>query len=169
MRRSLDWFAINAQVYLLNEMAEAELFVGRSDLAAQHQQLAQAIAAAMNQRLWQQDHMVTQLNPDGALFCCALCRCAQPTRWLMTRCASAGSTRDFVDYDANLLAVHAGVVTGDRMASLLKRVDGGNCTHGRATFVSERFYGPSDCYLNNTGDSAVSGRFGRACAACWQR
>lgn len=39
---------------------------------------------------------------------------------------------------------------------MLARVDGGECTHVAPTFVSERFYGPSDCYLGNDGDSVVA-------------
>jgi hypothetical protein len=42
-------------------------------------------------------------------------------------------------------------------------VDAGPCTHGRATWVSERYYGPADTYGGNTGDSATAmGRIGWA-------
>ena len=92
----------------------------------------------MNEHLWAGDHYVTQLNPDG-------------------------STRDLVDYDSNLLAVAYGVATADRAQAILDRVDAGPCTHGRATWVSERFYGPEDTYNGNTGDSATAmGRIGWA-------
>jgi hypothetical protein len=63
-------------------------------------QLADRISAAMNAHLWHEDHYVTQMNPDG-------------------------STRDFVDYDSNLIAVAAGVATAERAALVLRRIDGG--------------------------------------------
>ena len=91
-------------------------------------QLADRIAVAMNAVLWHEDHYVTQMNPDG-------------------------STRDFVDYDSNLIAVAAGVPSAGQAALLLRRIDGGRCTHGRATFVSEVYYGPHDTTNGNVGDS----------------
>jgi hypothetical protein len=125
-------------VGLLRDVAEAEDATGRAGDAAKHRQMATTIAAAMNDKLWAGDHYVTQLNHDG-------------------------TTRDLVDYDSNLLAVANGVATGARAAAVLSRVDSGPCTHGRATWVSERFYGPTETYGGNTGDSAVSmGRIGWA-------
>jgi hypothetical protein len=69
-------------------------------------------------RLWSadDDHYITQLNPDG-------------------------STRDFVDYDSNLIACAFGVAGVERCHALLRRIDGGRCAHARATFVSEKWYG----------------------------
>ena len=84
-------------------------------------QLADSIATAMNAHLWSGDHYVTQMNPDGSI-------------------------RDFVDYDSNLIATAAGVPSASQAALLLSRVDGGRCTHGRATFVSEKYYGPPLTY-----------------------
>jgi hypothetical protein len=55
-------------------------------------QLADRIAAAMNTHLWSDDHYVTQMNPDG-------------------------STRDFIDYDSNLIATAAGVPSASQAAS----------------------------------------------------
>jgi hypothetical protein len=125
-------------VGLLRDVAEAEDATGRAGDAAKHRQMATTIAAAMNDKLWAGDHYVTQLNHDGTM-------------------------RDLVDYDSNLLAVANGVATGARAAAVLSRVDSGPCTHGRATWVSERFYGPTETYGGNTGDSAVSmGRIGWA-------
>ena len=91
-------------------------------------QLADSIATAMNAHLWSGDHYVTQMNPDGSI-------------------------RDFVDYDSNLIATAAGVPSASQAALLLSRVDGGRCTHGRATFVSEKYYGPHDTTNGNVGDS----------------
>jgi hypothetical protein len=49
-----------------------------------------------------------------------------------------------------------GVAPPDRAQQILARVDAGACTHGRATWVSEQFYGPADTYGGNTGDSATT-------------
>jgi hypothetical protein len=100
-------------------------------------QLAARISAAMNTHLWRGDHYITQLNPDG-------------------------STRDFVDYDSNLIAAAAGVPSAAQAALLLARIDGGRCTHGRATFVSEVYYGPHDTTNGNIGDSWCGGVASRA-------
>jgi hypothetical protein len=132
-------------VGLLRDVAEAEEATGHDADAARHRAMSARIAQAMNDRLWAGDHYVTQLNPDG-------------------------STRDFVDYDANLLAVAYGVAPPDRARAVLDRVDSGPCTHGRATWVSERFYGPDDTYHGNTGDSATAmGRIGWADAIARRR
>jgi hypothetical protein len=118
-------------VRLLRDVADAEAFVGQAEVAEGRRRMATTIAAAMNDRLWADDHYVTQLNPDG-------------------------STRDFIDYDSNLLAVAFGVAPPDRAAKILARVDRGKCTHGRATFVSETYYDRKDCYLENIGDSDIA-------------
>ena len=125
-------------VGLLRRVADAEEFTGSRGLAGERRRLAAAIAEGMNERLWSGDHYITQLNPDG-------------------------TTRDLVDYDANVLAVAFGVAPPDRAQAALARVDSGPCTHGRATWVSEVFYGPDDTYNGNTGDSATAmGRIGWA-------
>eukprot|EP00048_Salpingoeca_helianthica_P022441 m.18288 g.18288 ORF g.18288 m.18288 type:complete len:773 (-) comp7326_c0_seq2:38-2356(-) len=121
-------------VGLLIEFADAELFLGNTTGAGRLQAIASDITSAMNALLWneeQNDHFVTQRNPDN-------------------------TTRDFVDYDANLIAVANGVTSPDRSRAILKRIDGGRCTHGRATFVSELYYGPKDCFNGNVGDSWCS-------------
>jgi hypothetical protein len=132
-------------VGLLRRVADAEELLGEDALAASRRGLARDVATGMNERLWTGDHYVTQLNPDG-------------------------STRDLVDYDANLLAVAFGVAPPDRAQAILERVDAGPCTHGRATWVSEQFYGPGDTYNGNTGDSATAmGRIGWADAHARRR
>jgi hypothetical protein len=134
-------FASDTNAYMvdiLREVAGAERYLGEDALAATRSAMADDIVEGMNQRLWAGDHYVTQLNPDG-------------------------TTRDFVDYDSNLLAVAFGVAPPDRAQKILARVDGGSCTHGRPTWVSEKTYGPADTYGGNTGDSAVTmGRIGWA-------
>jgi len=100
--------------------------------------MAENIKNAMNMHLWNVDHYITQINPDK-------------------------TTRDFVDYDSQVMAVAFGVCPPDKISTFLKRVDSGPCTHARATYVSEKYYGPNDCYVQNTGDSAVTmGRIGWA-------
>jgi hypothetical protein len=82
--------------------------------------LSSRVSAAMNTLLWSNgnkmkganstdtsgDHFITQLNYDN-------------------------TTRDFVDYDSNLIAVAFGVVTPERAATILNRVDNGEFTHIR--------------------------------------
>ncbi len=118
-------------VGLLREVAEAEEFLGQHELAQQRRVLADDISAGINEHLWAYDHYVTQMNRDG-------------------------SKRDFVDYDANLLAIAFGIATPRQAQSILVRIDSGPCTHGRATYVSERYYGPDDCYNRNIGDSSCT-------------
>lgn len=125
-------------VELLRDVAGAEAATGRSELASRHRRLSKDIVGGMNAHLWSGDHYITQLDPGG-------------------------TTRDFVDYDANLLAVAFGVASPARAAQVLARVDSGPCTHAMPTYVSERFYGSADTYGGNTGDSNVTmGRIGWA-------
>jgi hypothetical protein len=128
-----------AMVYLLGEVAEAEMFFGQTALAQSRVKLAQSINASINQFLWsktENDHYITDLTLNGV-------------------------ARDFVDYDANTLAVAWNVAPPSRSTQLLKRVDNGKCTHARATYVSEIYYDAANCFLGNTGDSAVTmGRIG---------
>ena len=118
-------------VGLLRQVADVEEHLGDAALAARRRAMAADIVEGMNAHLWDGDHYVTQLNPDG-------------------------TTRDLVDYDSNLLAVAFGAAPPERAAQALARVDAGPCTHGRATWVSERYYGPADTYGGNTGDSATA-------------
>ena len=118
-------------VGLLREVAEAEEFLGQRELGQQRRVLADDISAGMNEHLWARDHYITQMNRDG-------------------------STRDFVDYDANLLAVAFGVATPRQAQSILARIDSGPCAHARATYVSERYYSAENCYNGNIGDSSCA-------------
>eukprot|EP00727_Mastigamoeba_balamuthi_P014318 m51a1_g9510 hypothetical protein (1845) ;mRNA; f:691990-699199 len=132
---------------VLADMADAEAFLGMKEEAREHLALAASIRDAMNRHLWAKDgdHFVTQMNADG-------------------------TQRDLVDYDSNLLALAFGVPQGDAHQAIFNRVDGGKCTHSRATWVSESYYGPSECYGGNTGDSATTmGRIGWADALARKR
>src|SRR3569623_325116 len=86
----------------------------------------------------------------------------------MTQRNRDGSIRDFIDYDANLLAIAFGIPSRDRAEKIIARIHKGPCTHAsisapRPTYVSERFYDAKNCYNGNTGDSAVTmGRIGWA-------
>lgn len=126
-------------VGFMKELADAEEVLGNTTGAAALRDFSARLADRMDALLWNnetQDHYVTQLNPDG-------------------------STRDFVDYDANFIALAHGVASPERAAAAFKRLDGGRCTHGRASFVSERYYGKHDTTAGNIGDSWCSmGRIG---------
>jgi hypothetical protein len=107
--------------------------------------VADAIVDGMNAHLWSEaegDHYVTQLNRDMA------------------------TTRDFVDYDSNLLAIAFDVAPEDRIPKIFSRVDEGPYTHIRATWCSELPYTGDrcDCYIVGgtvCGDSIVTlGRIG---------
>jgi hypothetical protein len=121
----------------LLEFAAAERAVGNATRADELIALAAKLRAAMNARLWSADgdHFVTQLNPDG-------------------------STRDFVDYDSNLIAVAHGVPNSTaRSQAVLARVDRGRCSAASGAgpqFVSEKWYGTSDTTHGNVGDSWCS-------------
>eukprot|EP01113_Clastostelium_recurvatum_P033616 TRINITY_DN4465_c0_g1_i1.p1 TRINITY_DN4465_c0_g1~~TRINITY_DN4465_c0_g1_i1.p1 ORF type:complete len:775 (-),score=126.10 TRINITY_DN4465_c0_g1_i1:51-2045(-) len=123
-------------VHVLTELAAVEALFGNQNKQQQYLQLASSISEGINAHLWRGDHYITQLNPDGTF-------------------------KDLVDYDSNLLVTAFNIAPANRTTALLKRVDGGKCTHARATYVSEIFYDAANCYLNNTGDSAVTmGRIG---------
>lgn len=135
-------------VGFLREFALAEAAVGNMSGYEMLEGIADKVTAATDAMLWNNetdDHYVTQLNPDG-------------------------TTRDFVDYDANLIALAYGIAPADRATKVFQRVDGGRCTHGRATFVSERYYGKNDTTQGNIGDSWCSmGRIGWFDALARQR
>eukprot|EP00759_Apiculatamorpha_spiralis_P004357 PhF_6_TR12594/c0_g1_i1/m.19846 len=119
-------------VGFFQDFAAAERALGNTTGAAKLESLATAIAAAVNSHLWSNDHYITQRNPDGTI-------------------------RDFVDYDSNFIALANGIPTNQSMVQkVFSRLDGGRCTHGRATFVSEVYYGPNDCTNGNIGDSWCS-------------
>ncbi|CAE8638689.1 unnamed protein product [Polarella glacialis] len=125
----------NAQlVGFFREFAEAEEAVGNSTGAASLRDLASQIAASMNRYLWLpgSDHYVTQW--DGPFL---------------------NTTRDFVDYDSNLMAAAHGIPSSDQARQILKRIDGGRCRAG-PTFVSEKYYGRGDTTYGNIGDSACA-------------
>lgn len=126
-------------VGFLRDFADAEDAVGNSTAAAHLRDVAAAVAQAADTMLFSNetaDHYVTQLNRDG-------------------------SARDFVDYDANFIALAHGLASPDRATKIFNRLDSGRCVHGRATFVSERYYGKDDTTHGNVGDSWCSmGRIG---------
>lgn len=137
-------FASDTNVYmvhLLRDVAQAFEALGSdspvASLVDTYRSLADNITEGINQHLWSGDgdHYVTQLSRDG-------------------------STRDFVDYDTNLMAVAFGIAAAgggrDRELTILDRVDSGTCTHVRPTYVSEKFYGPDDVYADNVGDGVVA-------------
>lgn len=108
--------------------------------SAEMRRVADKIVTSMNSKLWEQsqdDHYFTQLNLD-----------------LQT-------TRDFIDYDANLLAVAFDVAPDRRVADILRRVDRGAYTHVRGTWCCELAYtgDREDCYIvggDVCGDSVVT-------------
>ena len=121
-------------VGFLLDFAEVEDIVGSKTRAEELRTQASLMKDAMNQRLWDRadnDHYITQLNPDN-------------------------STRDFVDYDANLIAIAHAIPSIEQSTAILKRIDSGACScasGGGPQWVSERYYGPKDTTGGNIGDS----------------
>lgn len=134
-------------IILLELFADAEAAVGNQTGVDFCTARVAALREGMNAWLLSADksHYCTQSDPGAAPDSVNVC------------------ARDFVDYDANAIAVWARVPQSAEQANaVLARVDGGKCTHaGRATYVSEVFYDKSNCVGGNTGDSAVAmGRIG---------
>jgi hypothetical protein len=122
-------------LHLLPLITSVAQFCGDSAGATRYSSLAGEIKSGINEGLWDgEDHYVTQRNPDWTI-------------------------RDMVDYDGNYAAVAFGAATNlQRISTLYHRLDGGPDTHpaNRGTWVSEKYYGPKDCYGGNTGDSATA-------------
>lgn len=148
-------------VMLLSEMANAERALGNVTGAAAYSSLAQAVSDSMILYLWRRDHFVTSARPatsgrevfkyrSAASLAAATAASARPSPTTLT------SGKDFVDFDANLLAVAAGVPDLTQSEAVLSRVSQHPCAYAQPTWVSEVPYGPGDTYLNNTGDSNVA-------------
>lgn len=129
-------------VGFMREFADAEEAVGNSTGAATLRAQATRMEDAINSLLWAvpgkglggDDHYITQLNRDN-------------------------TTRDFVDYDANLIALAHGIASTDRAKRLFARIDSGRCSAAKGAgpqFVSEVYYGKSDTTHGNVGDSWCS-------------
>lgn len=132
-------------VPLFRQIADFYDFMGEdAEFSSLLRQISSRVADGMNAQLWAPtaadgsggDHYVTQVNPDG-------------------------TSRDFVDYDSNLLTVAFGIAPPDRISKLLTRVDSGEFTHIRATWCSEKPYtgDACDCYIVGgtvCGDSVVT-------------
>jgi hypothetical protein len=122
-------------LHLLPIMASAAKFCGDAASESRYSNLANEIKRGINDGLWNgSDHYITQRSSD----------------WVR---------RDMVDYDGNYAAIAFGAVTNrQQISAMYHRLDGGPLTHpgNRGTWVSEKYYGPADCYGGNTGDSATA-------------
>jgi hypothetical protein len=126
--------------FIFKRLAETFDALGQNkDLSQYLREISDNVIENMNQYLWDEsdnDHYITQLNMDG-------------------------TTRDFIDYDANLLAVAFDVSSLERSKSILTRVDSGQYTHIRGTWCCEIPYtgDANDCYIVGgtvCGDSVVT-------------
>lgn len=135
-----------AMVIITEAFADLERSIGNTSGYVFYMNRAATLRIGMNAYLLspQGDHYCTQSDPSDP---------ANPGSGSILIC-----TRDFIDYDANLLAVAARVPPNVSFAErVLSRIDQGTCTHtGRATWVSEVMYNASNCVNGNIGDSAVS-------------
>jgi hypothetical protein len=127
-------------VPVLEQLAEFYIYADGDQTTANELRLvASKVITSVNRYLWAPsgDHLVTRLNLDKT------------------------TTRDFVDYDSNLIAVAFGVIPDANVSSVLQRVDSGSYTHVRATWCSEIPYSGDapDCYIVGgtvCGDSVVT-------------
>lgn len=136
----------NAMVVgFLNEFAGVERKYGNITRANELEELSINVKNAMNKLLWSNveagdDHYITQLNKID------------------------GTIRDFIDYDANLIAVAHNIPTEEMARKIFKRIDSGRCSAFSGAgpqFVSEIYYGTDDTTNGNIGDSWCSmGRIG---------
>ena len=100
-------------VILLRELADAEQFVANASGAATLRAAADTLSGAL-QALWRHDHFASQIGVDGG-------------------------EKDWVDNDANFLAIAAGAATPTQAAAFAARFGrgmGGRCK--RPTWVVER-------------------------------
>lgn len=165
VRENLTSDSNAAAVLVLEKLSLMYKFFDQDDVRYESlQTVKHGIIDGMNEYLWAlnqtgnannefsntDDHYITQLNPDG-------------------------SYRDFVDYDANLLAVAFDVASDERSQKILERVDSGKYTHVRGTWCCEVEYSgdAEDCYIvggSVCGDSVVTlGRIGWADAHARKR
>eukprot|EP00659_Diplonema_papillatum_P004349 gene4349-6733_t len=114
------------------EMAMAELSLNNQSGYQSFMALAEATTEAVRTHLFKEDHLITQLNRNG-------------------------TTRDFVDYDANFIACSNGVLNETERVATMARLDGPNdkCPFSH-TWVSEVYYDATNCVGSNTGDSATA-------------
>jgi hypothetical protein len=112
-----------AMIFLAEAMADMETFRGNTSGATFYLDLASDVRIAMNTYLYSTDHYCTQSDPDAS------------APGGVKKCS-----RDFVDYDSNLLAIGASAANASGAAATLARVDSGQCTHARGTWVSEIYY-----------------------------
>ena len=184
-------------VGFFREFADAEAFLGNTTGSERLHSIANGIAAAMNTHLWcrgaadgqslcgasfnatggrprqetdgEGDHFVTQWNGVSTNDAGGVRVASRGSSGVVSGEDMVEEYRDFVDFDANLIACAHGVPTdhpnglssdgGARTRRILARIDGkaavgvgGQC-RASATFVSERYYGENDVTDGNTGDS----------------
>lgn len=153
-----------AAILLFQLMSDAEASLGNTTGSTFYSNLANTIQQNMIKVLWSPEgnHFCTQSDPAPAHVPPHLrSKHGSNSYQFSNNSYTLGlpyvpCTRDFIDYDSNLLAVAAGAVTGAQAQALLTLVDSGPCTHQHATWVSGIYYDAKNCNSGNTGDSAVS-------------
>ncbi len=120
-------------VHVLDRVSQAARYLGELGVAESLDTTARTITEGL-EALWDgNDHYVTSRGRD----------------W--------DRIEDKVDAE-NYLMVAFGLVDEARGARILERMDSGPHAHpgGKGTWVSERYYGAEDCYLENEGDSSCA-------------
>lgn len=133
-RRSGFTLDTNAMaVHVLDRVGQAARYLGEFAIAESLYTTARMITVGL-EALWDgKDHYVTSRGRN----------------W--------DQIEDKVDAE-NYLMVAFGLVDPDRGELMLERMDSGPFAHpgAKGTWVSERYYGAEDCYLQNEGDSSCA-------------
>ena len=122
-----------ATVYVLRRLADAAAYLGHPDLVNRYHGVIATIIAGID-TLWDSDHYITARGKDA---------------W--------DDIHDMVDSE-NYLAVAFELTDPSRYAAIIERMDRVPNMHpgGKGTWVSEVYYGPEFCHLENTGDSKTA-------------
>ena len=122
-----------ATVYVLRRLADAAAYMGRPDLVSRYQQVIATIVEGI-EALWDVDHYITARGKED---------------W--------DDIHDMVDSES-YLAIAFEVADPSRYSTIIERMDRVPNMHpgGKGTWVSEVYYGPEFCHLENTGDSKTA-------------
>jgi hypothetical protein len=138
-----------ATVHALTQLAAAERLVGDPARGAIREEQAANVSRAVNALLWEQDHYVTSLlrqeaGGKGGGEGGGKGRRRRGTEGATESSVADWVREDFVDYDANLMAVAWGVANDSRAELIVSRVDANPLARAVPTWVSERLYEGDD-------------------------
>jgi hypothetical protein len=142
-----------ATVHALAQLAAAERLVGDPARGAIRKEQAANVSRAVNALLWEQDHYVTSARGqegggkgggEGGGKGGGKGRRRREAEGAREDLVADWVREDFVDYDANLMAVAWGVANHSRAQLIVSRVDANPLARAVPTWVSERLYEGDD-------------------------